>query len=356
MRDSEAALRDSFLAAQAGARRIVYRYVSPADKYLRKMIGFALDDQNLSEYPFILDSAFSRREGDGGKIARLAACIHLLQSSTFITDDIFDRGVLRYGRPAVHCRYGISDAIIVAELLQSAALQTAAEELASGRFSHAARVNALLNRILVDLYVGQSLDLRGSSRISTTRSEYYRIIGLGAGRFLSTVARCGALLAGKPPLESEALAQYGHAYGMALFILDDVVDVLESSARTGKTERADIKQRRMRLPMICALQLSRGPQRGLLRDFLLRRASPGAAHVAALLHDCGAVEASVLIARRWLRRAIGALAPLHRDHSAVRLQWLAEDLWVQSLGSWATKIPLHPAGHPRRARAAATSS
>src|SRR5207249_7661108 len=85
---------------------------------------------------------------------------------------------------------------------------------------------------------------------------------------MSNIARCAAFLAGKPASEVRALAAYGYNYGMALFITDDIVDVIRNPRETGKNFAADLKNARLKLPILLALRMSRGEDRRFLKHVL----------------------------------------------------------------------------------------
>lgn len=302
--------------------------ISPRDRDLRRMMLFALRRHTPSDYPFLFSYAFCRTEKDGATIKTLAAAVHLLQTSTFITDDIFDAGGLRFGRPAFHRQYNVNYAIIATELMQSIAFRTFGSELDRGQFKHPILAMKILNEILRDLYLCQYLDLYYGGKTSLALSEYYRVIGLGAGYFMSNLARCGALLAGKPSSEVRALAAYGYNYGMALFITDDIVDVIRNPRETGKNFAADLKNARLKLPILLALRMSSGEERKFLKHILtggkptasdLRRA----AHV---IQDVGAIAQCTLIARRYLARSLRSLAPVKSLVSRTNLAWLSTSL------------------------------
>jgi len=307
------------------ARHLIRHSLPSPTVGMRKLMEYVLRKQRPSVYPFVLQYAFCRRERDGEKIRRVAAAIHLLQQSSFLTDDIFDRGEVRYGHPPVYLKYDVNHAIIAAELLQGIAFRCICEELAGSGFRNTAAVFKLLNQILLDGYSGQYLDLFNSARPGVTLRQYYRTIALGAGRAIQNVARCGALLAGKPKEEVHVLSRFGYYCGMAMFIVDDIVDMLPTRM-TGKTYASDLKGRRMRLPLILALRLANRSQRQLLRRFLRKGAArrPSIEQVTAVIRDCNAVEASQRIARRYLRASLRSLTKLPPGITAERFRWLAE--------------------------------
>jgi geranylgeranyl pyrophosphate synthase len=292
------------------------------------MMLFPLRQPTPSDYPFLFWYSYCRTERDGATIKSLAAAVHLLQSSTFTTDDIFDGGSLRFGRPAFHRQYNVSYAIIAAELMQSIAFRTFCSELDRGRFKHASLVMKILNEMLRDLYLCQYLDLYYSARTELALSEYYRVIGLGAGYFMSNLARCGALLAGKPEPEVRALAAYGYNYGMALFITDDISDVIDKPWKTGKSFAADLKNARLKLPILLALRLSSGKDRRFLKAFLTggKPTASDLRRAAQVIQDVGAITECTRIARRYLTRSLRSLSSTKSLVSRTHLAWLATSL------------------------------
>jgi geranylgeranyl pyrophosphate synthase len=327
MNTNERAFRVTFRETLSNAKRLVMDSVPETDVGLRRLMAFALRSRTASEYPFVLKYSFCRRERDGQKILKMAGAVHLLQQSSLITDDIFDSGELRYEERPVYVKYDINQAVIAAELLQAIALRCVSEELAKDCFRNVNMASTLLNEILLDGYVGQYLDIFNSGRPCITRREYYRVIALGSGRFFQKVARCGALLAGKPEKEIHILSKFAYSYGMALFILDDTIDMLPAKA-TGKTYASDLKGRRMRLPVIMALRLANRSQRLLLDRFLRKKAppEPRIEEVAAVIRKCGALQASLVIANRYLTNSLSSLSMLPPSLTQQRFRWLAERL------------------------------
>ena len=328
MRDPLSAFDRTFRRAHALSRQLLRREFRRQDPGIAELMRFTLRKQTSSEYPFIFKYSFCRNESDGARIHRLAAAVHLLQSSTFVTDDIFDNARLRYGQPAVHVRYGVDYAIIGAQLMQSVALKVIGEELESGGFRNRLPVLNLFNQIVLDLYRGQYLDVATTANLSMTRREYDRIIALGAGKFFGYVAKCGALLAGKGPGEVASLERYGYHFGMALFISDDMVDVSGSPAETGKSYATDLRNRRMRLPVILALRMASRQDAAFLRRLYRKPGAPASEvrRAAAILRRCGALASCKKGADRHISQALAALRGLRPSAPVARLRWLAETL------------------------------
>ena len=330
-----AAFHKTFREIHPLAMRLVRNRLDRKDRYLREMLKYALEKQRLSEYGFVLKYCFCRKEREGTRIRKFAAAAHLLQTSTFISDDIFDRSDLRYGRKAIYVKYGVSYAILAAELLQSIALEILSAELARGKFAHAGRVIQLFHEIVTTTYLSQFIDLYTAANPRVTPREYYRGIALGPARFLANLAQSGALLAGKPPGEVERLARFGYHYGMGLFITDDIVDIVSEPGEGWKSFASDLKGQRMRLPMILALRQGSRRDTRFLKGFLTKtRVSNADVHAAAkVIRNSGALEACRAIARGHLNRALDSISGMEPSLTTKNLRWLCESLFAaQGIG------------------------
>jgi geranylgeranyl pyrophosphate synthase len=320
----------TFRDAHSLATKLLIGRLTQHEKGLKAAVRYALDYQVTSDYPYLMKYAFCRRESDGNAITPILAGVHLLQTSTMITDDIFDVSHLRYGRTVLHRRHGLSQAIIVAALFQAAGLEEISNRLATGRFKNTARVLALLNRTIAECYIGQYLDVATSGDAKMIVNLYYRVIRLCAGNFFANLATCGALLAGKTPHQTAALARFGYHYGLGLFITDDIVDITDTPRQTGKSLSPDLKGRRMRLPMIIALQVSRAREKKLLCEFLRSSRDSDADTIAAaqLIRDSGALAFCKRAADGHLQRAKRALNTVTNPLTRSRLAWMCDSLFT----------------------------
>lgn len=317
----------TFREAHRLSQQLLRREFRRKDPGIAEMMRFILRRQVASEYPFVFTYSFCRKEADARRVRRLAAAVHLLQSSGFVTDDIFDHARTRYRQPAVHVRYGTSGAILAAVLMQSVAGKVLFQELERGAFRNQLKVAEIFNQITLDLYRGQYLDVHNSGHLKLPRREYDRTIALGVGNYLANVATCGALLAGKGAREVARLRRFGYHYGMALFITDDIVD-LQPSAETGKDFASDLRNRRMRLPVILALRMASPRDAAFLRA-LYRKSLPlprDVRRAAVILRGCGALDACQREAERHISQALTALRGLRSSTPVARLRWLAETL------------------------------
>jgi geranylgeranyl pyrophosphate synthase len=309
------------------AKRIITSRLSRKDKHLRGLVDLVLDHQSPTEYPFLFRHSYGEIEHSDG-LDTIASAIHLLQTSTFVIDDIFDAGGIRDRKRTLFERAGVNYALVVGEILQTAATQTIDIELGRGNFSNKWLVSGMLHGMIQKVYLGQYLDIHNSSNPGITVRDYTRVISLTTGQFLSDIARCGALLAGRSSSEIDGLGEYAFKYGMALQVTDDIVDIVAPSHFTGKSFASDLRCRRMRLPLILALTMTDRTGVKSLKAFL-GKAVPSDKEIEAVvsvIRKCGAVEACIDVAKRYIRQSLSSLALLPRNESTARLQWLVTRL------------------------------
>ena len=328
VRSYHAEFRETFRRIKPVAKSLVLRRIGRNDRHLRELISFSLDNQRSSEYPFVFQCCFCRRPADSERVRKISAAVHLLQSTGMITDDIFDGARRRDHTEAVCVRYGVSYTIIVTELLQSVALETISAEIPKGRFANKSLVLQIFNQLLTDMYLGQYLDIYNGANPRVNRRDYDRVIANGVGYFFANLARCGALLAGKPAAEVKNLASFAYHYGMASMISDDVIDLIHKPERTGKNFATDLRGRKMRLPVILALRLGRPRVRETIRRFLRRKKSSTAevAKIAGLIRASGALEACTRLARRHRNSSLHSLSGVKTRLTRKSLTWLAASL------------------------------
>src|ERR1043165_4041823 len=87
--------REFFREIHLASEFLLAARIRETDRHLNDIIKLALDNQNPTEYPFLFRYSYAEGEQDGQKITALAAAVHLLQTSTFVIDDIFDSSEAR---------------------------------------------------------------------------------------------------------------------------------------------------------------------------------------------------------------------------------------------------------------------
>jgi len=209
----------------------------------------------------ILGIAAARAVSDSPDGVENAVCsLELIHTYSLIHDDLpaLDNDDLRRGRPTCHKVFGEAMAILAGD-----SLLTLAFEVLSRLSGVSAEVKIRLVEELArasgtvgGMIGGQVHDIEGERQHPTARL-LESIHRAKTGALLRASVRMGAIYAGAAPEELAALSEYGEHAGLAFQIVDDVLDVEESSEALGKTAGKDQAQQKITFPAVYGLERSR---------------------------------------------------------------------------------------------------
>ncbi len=192
--------------------------------------------------------------------ALAAACaVELLHTYSLVHDDLpcMDDDDLRRGRPTCHKVYGEGMAVLCGDALLTHAFAALAQAPGTRRYSTGDCVAALAQAgDSTHLIGGQVMDLEGEGR-KLTRRELVGIHEAKTAALLTAALRLGAMSANATPAKLAALSAFGHALGLAFQVIDDILDVTQSTAVLGKTAGKDQAVGKATYPSIFGLAASR---------------------------------------------------------------------------------------------------
>jgi geranylgeranyl diphosphate synthase, type II len=193
-------------------------------------------------------------------IENAAATLELVHTYSLIHDDLpaLDNDDLRRGRPTCHRVFGDALAILAGDALLTLAFEVLSR-LHSPNAAHKIRLVEELSRssgTVGGIIGGQVKDLEGE-RKRPTALLLESIHRAKTGALLRASVRMGAIYAAATDTELAALSSYGEHVGLAFQIIDDVLDVEESSEALGKTAGKDEAQQKITFPAVYGLERSR---------------------------------------------------------------------------------------------------
>ena len=185
-------------------------------------------------------------------VEELACALEMLHTYSLIHDDLpaLDNDDLRRGRPTCHVVFGEATAILAGDALQTCAYQV----LSRLHCPAEARVRIIeeistATGTLGGMIGGQVMDLEAERRRPDAETlEYIHRSKTGALITASLVS--GGIYAGATSDSVERLRQFGRAIGLAFQIIDDVLDVTQSSAQLGKTAGKDTATEKATYPAL----------------------------------------------------------------------------------------------------------
>lgn len=207
--------------------------------------------------------------GGAAENALPAACaVECLHTYSLIHDDLpcMDDDDLRRGRPTSHKVFGEAVAVLAGDALQALAFESVARMSPAPGYSGADYVTELARAAgSRHLIAGQVMDLEGEGK--PLDADALRAIHEGkTAALLTCCTRLGGMSAGGSPAQIDALTRFGHSLGLAFQVIDDILDVTQTSEKLGKTAGKDVAARKATYPSILGLDASRAEAARLTRQ------------------------------------------------------------------------------------------
>jgi geranylgeranyl diphosphate synthase type II len=212
-------------------------------------------------------------EACGGKIenALAPACAtEVMHTYSLVHDDLpcMDDDDLRRGRPTSHMVFGEGMAVLTGDALLTEVFTMIAQTPPTKRFS----VRDYVEEIAITggskkLIGGQVLDLEGEGK-KLTKKDLVRIHEAKTAALLTAAVRLGAMTANATPRKLEALTSFGYNLGLAFQVIDDILDVTQTTEMLGKTAGKDEAVDKSTYPAILGLDASRKEAARLTRKAL----------------------------------------------------------------------------------------
>jgi geranylgeranyl diphosphate synthase type II len=201
-------------------------------------------------------------EACGGAIAPalpLACAVECIHTYSLIHDDLpaMDDDDLRRGKPTNHKVFGEGIAILAGDGLLTEAFAIAARCQGWPRYSHREIIRELAEAAgSRQLIAGQVADLEGEGKnISAAQLKYIHERKTSA--LLCCSVRLGGMSANASASQLRALTDFGYNVGLAFQIIDDILDVTQTSEQLGKTAGKDTAAQKATYPSIVGMEKSR---------------------------------------------------------------------------------------------------
>jgi octaprenyl-diphosphate synthase len=253
----------------------------------------------------------------GSNHVLLAAVVEFIHTATLLHDDVVDESDLRRGRKTANALWGNAASVLVGDFLYSRSFQMMVEV-----------DNMRVMRILADttnrIAEGEVLQLLNVHNPDIDEAAYLQVIERKTAVLFAAATRLGALLAGVPPAQEEALAQYGLQLGFAFQIADDVLDYVSDAGTLGKNIGDDLAEGKATLPLIHAIERAPAAQAASLRRAIETGGLDSLDNIVAAIRDTGAIERTRERAQQYGDAAKDALSTLPHSDARDALLVLAE--------------------------------
>lgn len=191
-------------------------------------------------------------------IEQLGAAIEMLHTYSLIHDDLpaLDNDDLRRGRPTCHKAFGEATAILAGDALQTYAYEVLAKLQcpAEARVAIIAEI-AHATGTIGGMIGGQVMDLEAEHVHPDAKTLEY-IHRSKTGALLTASVVTGGLYAGANASQLQSLRDFGRNIGLAFQIVDDVLDVTQTSEQLGKTAGKDTAHDKATYPALFGIDAS----------------------------------------------------------------------------------------------------
>jgi len=175
-----------------------------------------------------------------------AAMVELLHTATLVHDDVVDEANTRRGFPSVNAIWKNKASVLVGDFLLSKGLLIAVER---DEFSFLKSTSIAVKR----MSEGELLQMQKSRQLNIDEATYFKIISDKTASLLSTCCEIGARSASNNEEICTSMARFGELMGLAFQIRDDLLDYVSRTNLIGKPYGNDLKERKITLPLIHAL-------------------------------------------------------------------------------------------------------
>ena len=206
-----------------------------------------------------------------GKVADalpLACAMECIHTYSLVHDDLpsMDNDDFRRGRATCHKVFGDAIAVLAGDALLTVAFEIAARAKSTRRYS----MSEILREIAIaagsrKLIAGQVADLEAEGK-KVSRDELRYIHENKTSAMITTSIRLGAMSANADAKKLGALTKFGHSLGLAFQVIDDILDVTQTTEKLGKSAGKDVAARKATYPAVIGLDSSRAEARRLTKN------------------------------------------------------------------------------------------
>src|ERR1043165_109988 len=202
--------------------------------------------------------------GAGPSAIHLGAVVEMIHGATLVHDDVIDAAQTRRGRPSTNVKWGDHVCVLAGDWLYMQAFQIALRE----RNFQILDLLISLTHMMVE---GELLQLERIGKIDISEADCMELVDRKTACLFSVCARLGAIAGGADTQAQERLGEYAWNLGMAFQLVDDVLDFTARERTLGKPVGGDLREGKVTLPLVYALERCTADERALIATILADR-------------------------------------------------------------------------------------
>ena len=194
----------------------------------------------------------------------LGAVVEMIHAATLVHDDVIDAAETRRGRPSSNVKWGNHTCVLAGDWLYMQAFQIALRE----RDFQILDLLISLTQMMVE---GELLQLDRIGKIDISEADCMELVDRKTACLFSVCCRLGAICGRADASVQEKLGEYAWNLGMAFQLVDDVLDFTAREKTLGKPVGGDLREGKVTLPLVYALERANAAERRLVETILEQR-------------------------------------------------------------------------------------
>jgi octaprenyl-diphosphate synthase len=272
-------------------------YLEADSELINSVVKHIMTSRGKRLRPSIL--FFSARSGGyySPKLVEAALAIELIHTATLLHDDVVDESDIRRGRQTVNNRWNNLVSVLMGDFLFSRAFVIMVKTGSSDVIKSISKATARVS-------FGELRQIEEAANYDLPQKEYIKIISDKTAALFSTSCEVAPILKKAPASMVRKFHNFGENIGIAFQIVDDLLDFVGVSAKTGKPFGSDLIQGKVTLPLIYSLSKSskkvRSEITGMLNNGINRK---GVSRVIRFISEQGGIDYAYDVAREYSDRA-----------------------------------------------------
>lgn len=230
-----------------------------------------------------------------------ATFIELLHTASLVHDDVVDDASERRGALSVNALWNSKIAVLVGDYMLSKGMIISVEKECFDMLG-------IISEAVRSMSEGELLQLQKSRKLNITEEDYFKIISSKTAALLAACTACGARSTSHNPETVQLMKDFGENIGIAFQIRDDILDY-QPTGLTGKIAGNDIKEKKITLPLIHALENAPGSTKKQIMSIIRskKKSSSQISQVINFVNEYGGLEYSGMKMSLYRDRALAIL-------------------------------------------------
>lgn len=300
------------MSALTGIRRPVEIEMAEFEKYFSRtmhsdipllniILNYILRRKGKQMRPLLVFLT-ARLNGEIAESTYIAAtCIELLHTASLVHDDVVDDAHERRGSLSINALWNSKIAVLLGDYLLSSGMHICVEK---SRYD----MLEIISEAVKSMSEGELLQLQKARKLNIKEEDYYKIIISKTAALLSACTACGAKSVTDEPETIQVMKDFGENIGIAFQIRDDILDY-EGTGLTGKAVGNDIKEKKITLPLIHALEQSENSKRRHILNIVKnkKKSRKEINEVISFVTDYGGLDYAELKMNQYRDKALAIL-------------------------------------------------